>query len=1151
MALPKCRHLLLVAALPVLSLRSQPAAAQIVANGTSLTVTTSNAVASFAGADLVGLVNSTTNETYLTNPSAGELAAVNAFVSTGPLQLSNWTLGTEPGTGLPIATITVHDSARTLTVAVKIDPTSQEIVLRSTAAVTTPGLRDASWSIAGLNLANGRLIVPANTGIVFDLAHPIGTFVEYPNTWHAQMVVYESSLGSFVLYSTDTQMAFKQLRTSTRGESTMDVAVATQAVAPFGSATTVPAVEWRLKAFTGNWRVAAQIYRDWLNANRPPISNAAHPWVSNIRAVVCLRTIDTNVLAPLAAQVVPSQTLIYLPDWRQYPYDVSYPDYTPRAGVSSFVAAAHALGFKVMLHLDLIGVSPGNPDYASVQAWQVRTPESLQLIGWKWELPPSTPFRFAYINLAASTFRSLWITRVSAAVNAIGPDALHLDISSPMYNDGNGLIGGMSYPQGSAQFHQEIVAAFPNLALGGEGENDIIYRYHAFAQAWWPPTTANPGHPIATFLFGPHVQYYGHLSQAGAREPQFKNDLVELERRAILPQAPINSTNDLDMSDSDNARLFGLIQSWQSHAFQPAWTSDWTGAVVRYDGLAASTAALTETGTQTTLTAAGATLFTLAHDTGQLTSASFVRSWPAFDATNIYGLDPGTSYFLDPVARPTSTHVTSLPAGVRLGPASVVAAGATHIETLPPAVASFDFEVGLLTSHVGVRYQGVDTPLGNGAVIVPSAITAGGDTRSGLFIHPPYQAQIGGETFAEYSLPIPAGATLQFDVGVADNASCTDGVTFRVTVSGTLQWQQHFTRTGWHHVSLSLAAFGGSTVPLRIISNPGPANDPYCDWAVWNHVTLTAPASALSISVPLALGAGSVFSGFDGDGSFSLSGLSATVSNLPVPGHFTIFTQPGAAVSSGINLASLPFQIWHSKHDELVLPGAVFGAGAIGTITAGGVTKSQAISAHPPFGRTELSWSLHLPGAPLRLWWSAGLADGATTFDGVDFRVAVNGVTCWQRTLQSNQWIPGNIDLDRWKGQNVLIQLITDSRVDNYFDWAYWADLVLRDSAFSDTPLTPAVTTIKAVHVTELRLRIDALRARSGLAVYGWSDPSLTAGATMVRAQHVIQLRAALAQVYGALGVTPPTYTDPALAAGMPIKAAHISELRSAVIAIE
>jgi hypothetical protein len=33
--------------------------------------------------------------------------------------------------------------------------------------------------------------------------------------------------------------------------------------------------------------------------------------------------------------------------------------------------------------------------------------------------------------------------------------------------------------------------------------------------------------------------------------------------------------------------------------------------------------------------------------------------------------------------------------------------------------------------------------------------------------------------------------------------------------------------------------------------------------------------------------------------------------------------------------------------------------------------------------------------------------------------------------------------------------------------------------------------------------------------------------------------------------VTPPTYTDPALAAGMSIKAAHIAELRSAVIAIE
>ena len=63
------------------------------------------------------------------------------------------------------------------------------------------------------------------------------------------------------------------------------------------------------------------------------------------------------------------------------------------------------------------------------------------------------------------------------------------------------------------------------------------------------------------------------------------------------------------MSDVDNARLIEIIQSWQSHAFQPAWTENWNGALVRYGGLAGATATLTDSGSLTTLTAAGSMLF--------------------------------------------------------------------------------------------------------------------------------------------------------------------------------------------------------------------------------------------------------------------------------------------------------------------------------------------------------------------------------------------------------------------------------------------------------------------------------------------------------------------------------------------------------------
>ena len=41
---------------------------------------------------------------------------------------------------------------------------------------------------------------------------------------------------------------------------------------------------------------------------------------------------------------------------------------------------------------------------------------------------------------------------------------------------------------------------------------------------------------------------------------------------------------------------------------------------------------------------------------------------------------------------------------------------------------------------------------------------------------------------------------------------------------------------------------------------------------------------------------------------------------------------------------------------------------------------------------------------------------------------------------------------------------------------------------FTDNPIQVGVTSIKAVHITELRQRIDALRIRFGLGAYSWTD---------------------------------------------------------------
>jgi len=84
---------------------------------------------------------------------------------------------------------------------------------------------------------------------------------------------------------------------------------------------------------------------------------------------------------------------------------------------------------------------------------------------------------------------------------------------------------------------------------------------------------------------------------------------------------------------------------------------------------------------------------------------------------------------------------------------------------------------------------------------------------------------------------------------------------------------------------------------------------------------------------------------------------------------------------------------------------------------------------------------------------------------------------------------------------------------------------------FTDDPLVAGSTVAKAVHITELRTRIDAVRMSKGLGGYSWVDPTLTARASILRAVHISDLRTALSQAYVAAGMSAPVFTtDPGLA---------------------
>ena len=107
-------------------------------------------------------------------------------------------------------------------------------------------------------------------------------------------------------------------------------------------------------------------------------------------------------------------------------------------------------------------------------------------------------------------------------------------------------------------------------------------------------------------------------------------------------------------------------------------------------------------------------------------------------------------------------------------------------------------------------------------------------------------------------------------------------------------------------------------------------------------------------------------------------------------------------------------------------------------------------------------------------------------------------------------------------------------------------------SKFSDDALPSDVTQVRAVHVTELRDRINAVRILFGLTPFAWTDAIITPGSTPIKALHLTELRRALAEAYTVANRDTPTYTDTTIVAGRTaIRSVHLRELRLAVLALE
>jgi hypothetical protein len=947
------------------------------------------------------------------------------------------------------------------------DSTTGDLVISQQCRTAQPGTWGVGWTVGRIPLEY-NMIIPGRSGIRLT-ADSVGRRHEfdYPMGWEAQLVIVEGPDCGFYIWADDTVGRFKRLIVE-RDRLGWKLQLITINDAPFAQLTECDSVRWRLNTYSGDWRVPAKRYRDWATEQfRPtPLSDQQPDWADDIRAMVILG-LDTALLEALPSRLIPEQTILYVPSWRAPGYDRDYPNYhDPIPALLPFVQRAHALGFRVMLHVNYFGVDPLHPAYEQFEPYHVRDPWNDHEKQW-WLWTRAEPeIRFAYINPAAKAWRDYFTDAMVQLCRDIPVDALHLDQTLVIYNDHNGRIDGMSMVEGNIALHQQLRHALPHVALSGEGLNEITYRHEAFAQrhTWgvhhadgiWDRKQLELAHPICSYLFRPFVSINGYLGCAPPRQGQLYAAWQEAyEHWGVIPTLK-TSLEDLRAPSGFSRQFFDEVSLWQTQELNVDLESDWPGDVafpyVTKDG---QRAVRTNDGRLLLGDQEVCRTVTSQH---RVTGTGTIPGWNAFDQQQIFGLDPTHwyPYFNEPRDDQTF-HVVELPAAL-IAKTVLQRPDMAIVETASSETIVADLLELIDDAEVGSRPFDAEPTSQSGPGILRDGAQFQRISDDILSAHPPWKVHYvdpetgtpqehgTGIAFAKFNLQLPHADQLVFRSQVKmDSASIgkpnSDGATFGCVFRAG----EHTIRQSIHHKSdlpadldLDLTDLAGQSVTLELSLSPGPERKPSFDWARWIRPRIESRLGRTGKLTVKGLSSCSMAIGAGGPAPVKRRGDQLTIETA-FPGTVFLLRQPPERVQ-------IPARIDRRPHSVTISDGSGQAASAKSFIgvhqtesTVGSVTRAGLFMHPPQQGVTAAHLPLTLPDQPVvfRSW--IGIRDGAKS-NGVIFEVRVNGRTLFTRTVTAGDWNPVEIDLSPWRDSSVVLSLAVDSNGPYDCDWAHWGE---------------------------------------------------------------------------------------------------------------
>lgn len=459
-------------------------------------------------------------------------------------------------------TFFLADEARRFRLTCRISHAAHGIKIEADLEAPEP-LWMLEWAIGDLALR--RIVVPALGGQVLEDTMPAGMSVayKYPFWWQSQFAIGEltDDLGIW-LRTMDADPHMKVLRVGRRDGFSLGLGF--EADGPLDDTTLAAA--WYLDGYVNSWREPVAEHRDWIRSSfcaRPFIEHPHFPsWASDVDFVLEIWGMGKEQpearhtfvdmidrVREFAHHHDPSRTLLYLPGFAEEGIDSNAPDYGPapkcggRNGFKSLTDAAHELGYRVMIHTNVLALAYSHPLYERFKKYQVVDCFG-RAQGWGNDIDGDwlhEPF-FAYVNPGHLEWSGHIRSVLDDLIGAFDLDGIFLDQTLLAFNVGR----GPNFIRGMREHIRRLQQAFPEVLFAGEGLHEQVVGALPMAQIHGIDSIVDIHgmegaldwrrvHPVSAELFAPFTRLIAHLLTKHPSDPVFERQEAAYAKLGIVP----------------------------------------------------------------------------------------------------------------------------------------------------------------------------------------------------------------------------------------------------------------------------------------------------------------------------------------------------------------------------------------------------------------------------------------------------------------------------------------------------------------------------------------------------------------------------------------------------------------------------------------